>query len=371
MRSWLQIYLVPGAVFVSVVMGGGYGTGREVVEYFTQYGLQGGLLGIGVATLAFAVILCCTFDYARVHGAYDYRSFFEHLLGRYWWLFEVLYAFLFLLVLGVVSSAAGDMFEQHVGIPSSYGITIMLLLVAGLVLLGRHWLEGILTYWSVAMYGVFGLYFYQVLMGAQVNLAEHFRSSLPQPGWLLGGLLYAMYNVAIAPVLLFTTRGLSSRGQAIGAGLIAALLVMLPALAFHISYAVDYPGVLEASLPNYAMIEGFAPHWLLVLFLIALVGTLIETGAGLVQGVVERVGQALASSSKGGRRPLAVADQLSAPIRGGIAVVALGVSGALSSVGIVALIAKGYSLMAIGFGLVYVLPLLWVTARSVLALQSR
>lgn len=364
MRSWLQIYLVPGAVFVSVVMGGGYGTGREVVEYFTQYGLQGGLLGIGVATVAFAVILCSTFEYARVHSAYDYRTFFRQLLGRFWWLFEVLYAFLFLLVLGVVSSAAGDMFEQHVGIPSSYGITIMLLLVAGLVLLGRSFLEGILTYWSVAMYVVFGLYFYEVLMGAQVNVAEQFSASLPQPGWLLGGLLYAMYNVAIAPVLLFTTRGLSSRGQAIGAGLVAALLVMLPALAFHVSYAVDYPAVLEASLPNYAMIEGFAPQWLLVLFLIALVGTLIETGAGLVQGVVERVAQALAGSDKNEQTKRDATAQLSAPFRGGIAVVALGISGALSSVGIVALIAKGYSLMAIGFGLVYVLPLLLVTARS-------
>lgn len=35
----------PAAVFISVVMGGGYGTGREMIEFFTRYGLLGGLLG--------------------------------------------------------------------------------------------------------------------------------------------------------------------------------------------------------------------------------------------------------------------------------------------------------------------------------------
>lgn len=85
MKRWISIYLVPGAVFVSVVLGGGYGTGREVVEYFTRYGMQGGMLGIGVATVAFALILIATYEFARVHQAYDYRTFFQHLLGRWWW----------------------------------------------------------------------------------------------------------------------------------------------------------------------------------------------------------------------------------------------------------------------------------------------
>ena len=49
MNRLFHIYVVPAAVFVSVVMGGGYGTGREVIEFFTRYGLLGGLLGTAVA----------------------------------------------------------------------------------------------------------------------------------------------------------------------------------------------------------------------------------------------------------------------------------------------------------------------------------
>ena len=41
-----QKYFVPGIVFQSLVIAGGYGTGRELVEFFLQYGTMGGLLGI-------------------------------------------------------------------------------------------------------------------------------------------------------------------------------------------------------------------------------------------------------------------------------------------------------------------------------------
>ena len=38
-------YLLPGFVFQSIVIGGGYGTGRELVEFFLKFGPLGGLLG--------------------------------------------------------------------------------------------------------------------------------------------------------------------------------------------------------------------------------------------------------------------------------------------------------------------------------------
>lgn len=359
MSQWLKVYLLPGAIFVSVVLGGGYGTGREVVEYFTSYGLKGGLLGVGVATLAFALILVCTFEYARLHRAYDYRTFFKHLLGRFWWLFEVLYALLFLLVLGVVSSAAGEMFQTQTGLSSSLGVVLMLALIALLILLGRTWLEGILTYWSAGMYLVFALYLVLIISGAEINLVTEVAQGVTKPGWFVGGLLYTMYNVAVAPVLLFTARVLQTRKHAVGAGVIAAVLVMLPAIAFHLSYAVDLAAATAAPLPNYQMIQQYAPEWLLVLFLIALMGTLVQTGAGLLQGVIERVAHAIQPTASDANRT-----ELPIRTRSGLAVVALTISGGLSSFGIVALIAQGYSAMAIGFGLVYVAPLLVTTVLT-------
>ncbi|MEX0742436.1 MAG: M56 family metallopeptidase, partial [Phycisphaeraceae bacterium] len=41
---FVRVYLIPGAIFQSVLVGGGYGTGREIVEFFTRFGALGGLL---------------------------------------------------------------------------------------------------------------------------------------------------------------------------------------------------------------------------------------------------------------------------------------------------------------------------------------
>ena len=127
-----RVYIVPAAVFVSVVMGGGYGTGREVVEFFTNYGLLGGLLGIGVAACVFALVLACTYEFARVFQVYDYRSFFARLIGPFWVCFEILYLLLFLLILGVVGSAAGNILEEEFGISSLVGMAGVLVLVVAL-----------------------------------------------------------------------------------------------------------------------------------------------------------------------------------------------------------------------------------------------
>ena len=52
MPRWVRVYLVPGAVFQSVMIGGGYGTGRELVEYFVRYGVGGALKGIALSSIA-------------------------------------------------------------------------------------------------------------------------------------------------------------------------------------------------------------------------------------------------------------------------------------------------------------------------------
>ena len=82
MIRFLKVYLLPGAVLQSVMIGGGYGTGREVVEYFTSYGLVGGVLGIVTAAIAVAVIFVLSLEISRQFGVYDYRNFFKILLNH-------------------------------------------------------------------------------------------------------------------------------------------------------------------------------------------------------------------------------------------------------------------------------------------------
>lgn len=347
MNRFFQVYIVPAAVFISVVMGGGYGTGREMIEFFTRYGLLGGLLGIAVAACVFSLVLACTYEFARVFKVYDYRNFFGQLIGRFWVCFEILYLLLFLLVLGVVSSAAGNILEKEFGVSVYVGMAVVLLLVVALVFFGRHAVEKVLTLWSIGMYVVFVFYFWQILNNGEVDVFGAVSRGDIAPGWFQGGALYAMYNLAIAPVLLFSTRAIQSRHEAIVAGLVTGVVTMVPAVLFHISYAAGYPEVLEQAVPNYWMISEFATPLLLGIFLVALLGTLVETGAGLVQGLIERIEAVLAPGDDEG---------LSHMARVAIALVTLGIGGLTGSLGIVELIARGYTALSVGFAVVYIIP---------------
>lgn len=89
--------------------------------------------------------------------------------------------------------------------------------------------------------------------------------------------------------VLGTARAVQTTRQAIYAGLIGACLGTLPAVMLHLSFMTYFPNILDVELPIYAMFERLNITWLKIAYLVVLFGTFIETGAGIVQGVIERV----------------------------------------------------------------------------------
>ncbi len=344
-------YLIPGAVFQSVLVGGGYGTGREIVEYFTRFGAWGGLLGILITVVCWTVVLAVTWEFARVFRVYDYRSFFKRLLGPGWVLFEVLFILMFLLVLAVVASAAGEVLSERFGIPYAVGIGAMLALVGILAFFGREILQRSLALWTIFLYGMFLFYFVVAFgrLGGDIGAALETGEALT--GWAVSGFKYAMYNLFIIPAILFSTRDLESRKETVLSAAVASIFCAAPALMFHITFIADYPAILEREIPLFYMISVLGVSALLITYLVGLFGTFVETGAGLIQGTVERID---AYRGDLGRQPMT-------PIaRGILAVAAMGVAAVLATVGIIRLIAAGYGTIAWGFFAVYVVPVLTV-----------
>lgn len=349
--KFFQIYIVPGAVFQSVMVGGGYGTGREIVEYFTRYGFAGGLLALGIAFATMAVILALTFEFARLFQVYDYRNFFKQLLGRGWIAFEILIILLSLLVLAVLASAAGNILQDNFGISYATGLLIMLVVVGGLTFFGREVIARVLTFWSFFLYAVFFTFFIAVFNGNWTAISDAFAHAEILSGWWQSGFKYALYNIAAAPLLLYVARVFETRKQALRSGVIAAAIAMVPAVIFQFAFFAAYPEILTQALPTYWMMGQLGMVVLLVIYSIMLFGTFIETGAGMLQGINERIDAYLIETRGAalGRMAHAI-----------IAVAAIAISAILSLWGITNLIAQGYGTIAWGFLLVYVIPLLSV-----------
>jgi uncharacterized membrane protein YkvI len=177
MSRFLRLYIVPGAVIQSVMIGGGYGTGREIVEYFTSYGALGGIFGILVAFVVLATVISLTFEFARVFRAYDYRHFFKRLLGPAWVVFEIFIILLFLLILAVLASAAGNILRENFGISYVSGLMIMLFVVGVLTFFGRKLITAALTFWSVFLYAIFLAFLFAVFSNDSFSFLNTIQSS--------------------------------------------------------------------------------------------------------------------------------------------------------------------------------------------------
>ncbi|HOR54841.1 MAG TPA: hypothetical protein PLM30_06420, partial [Synergistales bacterium] len=154
--SFYKKFILPGLISQSVVIAGGYGTGRELVEYFGNFGSLGGILGmVLVTTVLWAIVYAVSFEFARTFKVYDYRSFFKELIGPGWMLYEVCYIILLLIILGVVGATSGSVFKQAFGLPPLVGAGLFLAGVATLTFFGSYVIEVALSWWSFVLYAVF------------------------------------------------------------------------------------------------------------------------------------------------------------------------------------------------------------------------
>lgn len=79
--SWTK-YVIPGFVFQQVVIGGGYGTGAEIAQFFGTQGLLGGFLAQMITMVVWTLMCVITFEFVRIFKTYDYGSLMKRLLGR-------------------------------------------------------------------------------------------------------------------------------------------------------------------------------------------------------------------------------------------------------------------------------------------------
>ena len=136
-------------------------------------------------------------------------------------------------------------------------------------------------------------------------------------------------------------------------GIIAGALMTIPWFLTYFAVMGFYPaeGVLTAEVPWLAMMKDVAGPIVISIFGIVMGWTLIETSTGIIHALIERINSGL---QEGGRAVLSRGQQ------GFTTVLILVIATVLSKFGIIDLVAKGYSLLAYGFILIYLVPLLTV-----------
>ncbi|HVS13877.1 MAG TPA: hypothetical protein VMV46_08135 [Thermoanaerobaculia bacterium] len=368
--SAFAVFLLPAVIAQSNIIGGGYATGRETVQYAARFG-PAGWLAVLVIAIGFSLLCALAFELARLGRAYDYKRFIRLLIGPLWPLFDVVLIVLLLLVIAVMTAAIGSVLEQTVGLPYAIGLVIAFVFVGFLTWMGTEFIERFKSIGSVGLYAAYVAYAVVVLTRVPATPPPPDAPAFGQGEVLVSAVQYVGYNLGVIPVVLFCLHRQSRRIETYGSGVLAGVAMTIP---FALTFACMmrfWPDeqVFGADVPWLHMLRtatgDAAPAWLWVFGVVA-GWTLLETAVGGLHALVDRIEHNLGDLPASWRP---AKGRLAPWQRTAIAVALLAVATGLANFGIIDLVAKGYGALAWGYILLLALPLLtvgvWRIAKGV------
>lgn len=122
--------------FIACLVGSGFATGQEIMQYFTAYGLQG-LLTAAVMLLLFLYVggefITAGYREKFERGSQIFSYFCGKTVGGFYDCFTVLFVFMSYVVM---VSGAGATLHQNYGLPTWIGSVLLMLLAGGTVIFG-------------------------------------------------------------------------------------------------------------------------------------------------------------------------------------------------------------------------------------------
>lgn len=353
--------LLPAIILQSVLIGGGYATGREVVEYGAKYG-SAGLLAVFVIFVGFTVMSILVFELSRIFGTYDYKSYMQNIIWKGWPLFDLLFVIMATIIIAVMAAAAGSIMEETVGIPYMAGIVSIILVVGVLTYFGASLIERFKTAGTAFLYLayiVFGILVLSAVWGDVTSVFAtgdtSYVADTNQMAVLKSGLLYVGYNLAVFPAVFFALHRQDTRKETVLSGVLAGVMMTLPFLLTYVALMGFYPNesVLSAEVPWLPMLESVGGPMLIAFYGIVIGWTLVETSVGAIHAIIDRIDSDLERIETG---IFADVDGLTRLQSGALGVGVLGGAVLLSRYGIIALVAQGYTIMAYLFIALFAIP---------------
>ncbi len=350
----------PGFVLMSVLIGGGFATGREIVQYGGQYGARGWIVGLSIA-LVFSIICMVSFEIARKYKAYDYRSHLKVYAGPLSILYDIIYFVTSLLVMSVMASATGTILETTLNAPYYVGVVVIIILSAIINFFGKKLVEKFSVAGALALYIGYIAFAIMAIAGRTDNIARVFAEtdvSYVQAGstgafamiWV--GIIYVGYNIQPITTAFFTCEKLHTRKEALLSGFLAGFIILIPWVLTYLALMAYYPSesVLGAGVPWLIMMMDVNTVVVIIFGLIA-GWTLIATTVGVMNGLTDRIDKQLAEKNK-------------PPMKGRTRVIItlayLIGAVVMSRFGIIDLVNKGYTAMSYGMIISFAVPLLTV-----------
>ncbi|MGO4730038.1 YkvI family membrane protein [Paenibacillus sp. 2KB_22] len=236
--------------YIGTVVGAGFATGQEILQFFTQYG-KWATVTIGLSTILFVWLGTKMMLIAHDTGSRSYEDLNKHLFGPKagkWITWVTL-----LILIGVNSvmlAGAGSVFVEHLGLHYQTGLIVTL--VGTYLLLGRG-IQAILQMNSIVVPMMLLLSLLMITSTIHHPGASRFitltTDSNPIQVWL-SPLLYSSFNLALAQAVLVPVGNqIRSRNVLKWGGVLGGIGVGFMLMAAHFAMSAQMPGIIQFEIP--------------------------------------------------------------------------------------------------------------------------
>lgn len=292
MSRFKEISRIAGA-FVGVIVGAGFASGQEILQFFAAFGPVG-LLGAAIAGLVFALLAMAFCTLGQRLRATSHKQVVNAVFGRYLGaLFDALITFFLFAVAVVMLAGAGALLQQWLGLPEVWGsvlVTVVTVLIVWLDVRRVILLIGAVTPLLVCMTVVVALYVLATPHAGHEALAAAATTQPRGAGqWLVAALLYVSYNiVAGMPFLVILGGQARTRGIALWGGVIGGLLLggLILAIASAMYLRMDRIG--GVPMPMLEIATQMSP-WLGHLMSLVIFGMILNTAVGMLYAFMARL----------------------------------------------------------------------------------
>jgi uncharacterized membrane protein YkvI len=237
-------------IYIGTVIGAGFASGREIIEFFGIYGYKG-ILGVILAGILFSFIGAFILSSVYKNKIQGYSKFLNKMFGKKLaFVFDTIISLSLFIGFSIMLSGSGAVFNEGFNLPYEFGVIVMDILCFITFIFG---IEGISFVNSILVpILIFGI----VLLSSNIMLKEGFvvsngiGNTVFKGDFILSSIVYTSYNSLLVFVVLSSlfpiipNKKTAIKGGVLGGVILCllALFILLPCLILYEDiYFLDIP----------------------------------------------------------------------------------------------------------------------------------
>ncbi|MDF0728871.1 hypothetical protein PY093_19855 [Cytobacillus sp. S13-E01] len=280
------------ATYIGTVVGAGFASGQEVLQFFSAYGMNG-ILGIIISTFLFFFFGYTILIIGQALKVNSYVEVVRFSNGKFLGtIIDIIITIFLFGALAAMIAGAGAIFDEQFNISPLWGTLLMAIISLLTVITGIKGVINAISYVvPVLLVSVFFIAIYSLsinpITSADLQIANTLEGAAPN--WVISALNYTSYNLVIAVAVLAPMGAKAkSRKTLFWGALLGGLGLGVGVVAIFLSILTNLDIVVNVEVPM-IMIASTIATYIQIIFAVVLFAEVYTTAVGNLYGFVSRM----------------------------------------------------------------------------------